>query len=505
VSDASLVATIDIDAGATPDDFDIVVANADGRTGKGTELFAVLAKIDPCTLPDPLPTLSPYTTGAPGQPGWFDSTFGGGTGKVIGPRDTQMELLDEGDKIAVDDADRVIVVGHRSFPCSTQSGWELIAMRYLPDGSPDPSFGTNGLAAVSFGGGSGMGKSVVVQADGKIVIGGQGKQSKSTGMLPVIIRLDEHGALDPTFGSGGFFWITLFGTKANGAVAPVTLQAAGTVEKVVAAGWSNAGPRFVLRLNANGTLDTTFNGTGYSLWNNVKFNAVRVESVGADRRILVAGMGLDTLGKQTATLWRFTGSGALDTSFGGGTGIVQTWFPVEDGTTRSGENFHALAIDNTSRILAVGHSDFYLVPGDVSTIQNRVVLARYDENGVPDPSFGTDGSGRVWALRVLGKDVSYAVTVQGDDRVLVAGDTRASQNDEGQLGVLWRLNPDGTSDTTFGAGGWITDGIVGAPRGAYWRGMKLQSDGRVVCAGGFTVDHPDGTAFSYIALARFWQ
>ena len=44
VSDTSLVATIDIAAGATPDDFDIVVANADGRTGKGTELFSVTTR-----------------------------------------------------------------------------------------------------------------------------------------------------------------------------------------------------------------------------------------------------------------------------------------------------------------------------------------------------------------------------------------------------------------------------------------------------------------------------
>ena len=69
VSDASLVATIDIAAGATPDDFDIVVANADGRTGKGTELFKVAVKIDPCTQPDPVPSFSPFISGPPGVPG----------------------------------------------------------------------------------------------------------------------------------------------------------------------------------------------------------------------------------------------------------------------------------------------------------------------------------------------------------------------------------------------------------------------------------------------------
>ncbi len=61
VSSTQLIATIDIADAAALSWFDIEVANADGRTGKGTELFSVLAKkIDPCTLPNPEPTPSAY-------------------------------------------------------------------------------------------------------------------------------------------------------------------------------------------------------------------------------------------------------------------------------------------------------------------------------------------------------------------------------------------------------------------------------------------------------------
>ena len=61
VSSMQLIATVDIADAATIDLFDIEVQNADGRTGKGTELFSVTAKkVDPCSLPDPVPTPSGY-------------------------------------------------------------------------------------------------------------------------------------------------------------------------------------------------------------------------------------------------------------------------------------------------------------------------------------------------------------------------------------------------------------------------------------------------------------
>ena len=370
------------------------MANADGRTGKGTELFAVLAKIDPCTLPDPEPTLSPFTTGAPGQPGWFDSTFRNETGKVVGPRFTSTSSIGSGNPAVVDYAGRVLVVGYRNFPCSTnQSGNDLVVARFLGDGSPDPEFGVNGVVTVAFGGGAGGGTDVVVQADHKIVVAGQAKPTRSSATVPMIIRLTENGLLDSTFGSGGIFWMSLFGTKANGSVVSVALQTAGAAEKIVAAGWSNAGPRFVLRLNPNGTFDPTFNENGYVLLSVAMVKAVSVQAAGADRRILVAGYGRDGLNHYLPTIWRYTDSGSLDTTFGGGTGTVRTSFHVEDGRSL-GDSFSLVTMDGANRILAVGSMEYRLVPGDLATARYQVVLARYDANGNPDTSFGLDGTGR---------------------------------------------------------------------------------------------------------------
>jgi uncharacterized delta-60 repeat protein len=162
-----------------------------------------------------------------------------------------------------------------------------------------------------------------------------------------------------------------------------------------------------------------------------------------------------------------------------------------------GDSFGNVAIDSTNRIVAVGGMSYYLVPGDSSTARSQVVLARYDVNGNPDTSFGFDGSGRVWApLSPNGKDVARAVAVH-DGRIVVAG-----YNSFEHVGKLWRFNPDGAIDTTFGDGGWITDAVASGAS-LNWLGLALQADGRIVCGGIVTMA---GTPqISYVALARYWQ
>ena len=490
VSDASLVATIDIAAGATPDDFDIVVANADGRTGKGTELFAVLVKIDPCTLPDPVPSFSPFISGPPGVPGYLDSTFGD-AGRVIDHRYV-WRTVTYGGPVAIDSAGRTVFVGTRHDVCATNPQDEWAIVRYLPDGSRDTQFGSDGIVTMTVGAGSpAPARAVVVQTDDKILVAGSAQPGKSSSSQAMVVRLNVDGSLDTTFGTGGIGWVSPFGSKVTGSFELLTLQSDG---KIVAVGLAGS-VKLVSRLKTNGTLDMTFSGTGYCFWNaEGGFRGVTTQRVGSDERIVVVGATPDSLHHNVGTIWRFTGEGALDTDFGG-TGVVRTSFHVEDGRSM-GDSFRNVATDSTTRIVAVGGMSYYLVPGDLSTAQSQVVLARYDVNGNPDTSFGLDGSGRVWApLSPSGNDVATAVAVH-DGRIVVAGNKRTPE----YVGTLWRFNPDGAIDTTFGDGGSITDANA---RSEYWHGMALQADGRIICGGMVTMA---GTPqISYVVLARYWQ
>ena len=156
-----------------------------------------------------------------------------------------------------------------------------------------------------------------------------------------------------------------------------------------------------------------------------------------------------------------------------------------------GDSFGNVAIDSTNRIVAVGGMSDYLVPGDSSTAQSQVVLARYNVNGNPDTSFGLDGSGRVWApLGPNGKDVARAVAVH-DGRIVVA-----RYNSSERVGKLWRFNPDGAEiDTTFGDRGWVTDAVASGVS-LNWLGMVLQADSRIVSPGCSPRRGPHGSATS---------
>ncbi|HWR88775.1 MAG TPA: hypothetical protein VN260_00820, partial [Dissulfurispiraceae bacterium] len=88
------------------------------------------------------------------------------------------------------------------------SSIDLLVLRYNGNGLPDAGFGTGG--AVIYGGGSTneSARSLSVQADGKIVVGGIVQDTAQVD--GIIIRYDDHGVPDPAFGSGG---VVTFGTS----------------------------------------------------------------------------------------------------------------------------------------------------------------------------------------------------------------------------------------------------------------------------------------------------
>src|SRR3954470_9471697 len=84
----------------------------------------------------------------------------------------------------------------------------------------------------------------------------------------------------------------------------------------------------------------------------------------------------------------------------------------------------------------------------LEALESRAYLAA----GGLDPSFGTDGSGKVLhQLRGNARDFGEAAAVQKDGKIVVAGITRASEESENGIAVA-RFNSDGSLDTTFGAG-----------------------------------------------------
>jgi len=123
------------------------------------------------------------------------------------------------------------------------------------------------------------------------------------------------------------------------------------------------------------------------------------------------------------------------------------------------------------------------------------VLAAYDQSGTLDPAFGSGGKVVVQSDLY---EVGVAVAVQADGRIVVGGYSHDNSRVQ-QLASVWRLEPDGSLDLTFGNNGWASDPIADASMYPICYGLALQSDGKIVWAA-----HIANNGFMYPVLARFW-
>ena len=238
--------------------------------------------------------------------GSLDAGFGAG-GKTTTDFDHDN---DRATAMAVQNDGKIVVGGHTFVGTSNN---DVALARYNADGSLDTTFGVGGKVTSSFGRNESVSE-VVVQQDGKILVAGSQHLPSARDMF--VARYNADGTLDTDFGTDGFVR-TRVGPETSDANSMV-LQPDG---KILLAGTgfvninggSPASYDFVLvRLNADGTLDTTFSGDGQ----------VRTGILGSDRgndvilqpdgKIVVAG---EVDGKFAAV--RYNADGTLDTSFGG--------------------------------------------------------------------------------------------------------------------------------------------------------------------------------------------
>ena len=193
-------------------------------------------------------------------------------------------------------------------------------LRLRANGSRDPTFGTNGLVTTaSPGTASEHPRDMVLQPDGSIVLVGDSNDSSAD---IVVMRYLATGALDASFGNGGVVR-TSFGANLD-RVTSVALQADG---RIVVGGTAGTGGGntdvLVLRLNANGSLDTSFGGDGFVTLNfGTPGNLLGVVLVQADGRIVAAGS-VGTSGNRDILLTRLNADGSTDVDFGID-GVVRT-------------------------------------------------------------------------------------------------------------------------------------------------------------------------------------
>jgi uncharacterized delta-60 repeat protein len=378
------------------------------------------------------------------SPGSLDTTFGQGGSATV-----SVGSLAAACAVAVQPDGKIVTAGQ-----ATVDGRNvLLSIRMTPTGSLDPSYGVGGIVTVSINGSAGVdsGAALVLQPDGKIVIGGAARTSVGGPMGFAAVRLNSDGSFDPAFGHGGVTTVAIGPAAIANAVA---LQPDG---KVVLAGTALVGHNefAAVRLNANGTLDTTFGSGGTTTlsptggaWGLV---------VQSDGKLVLAGQA-DYANPAVAKAQQFMAArlnadGSIDPSFGHG-GIVS--IPI--GATALG--FDVAEQPDGKLVLA----------GPAFTSAGVAATVRLNTDGSLDQSYGTTGVATFpdW-YGVNG------ITLDAAGRIVLPA--------TGLSAV--RLNPDGRADTSFGDAG---NSIVKLGSAAGANGAAIQpGDGKIVLAGAATI------------------
>lgn len=225
---------------------------------------------------------------------------------------------------------------------------QLVVGRTNAAGDPDPAFGA--ARVVDLSGTDEEGLAVAVQPDGKIVVAGQTNLAAKAASDFFVARLNADGTLDTTFGTGGVATID-FGAFEDGARG-VALQTDGAIVVVGGTKSPSSGTSFdiaIVRLLSNGSIDAAFGKRTYPVGGGDDFaTAVAIQTNG---RIVVLGETNSSAGIPDVdfALLRCETDGTLDTKFGIGGKVV----------TNFGGNDHgrALLLVGDTQILAGGFDD----------------------------------------------------------------------------------------------------------------------------------------------------
>lgn len=310
--------------------------------------------------------------------------------------------------------------------------------RLLPDGSPDDRFGHNGVIPIGTGMTAERLRAVVIQPDGKILVGG------TSSYKPVIYRFDAAGKPDPGWGLAGKFQLSERTEDVNA----LALLPDG---RVIAAGGDES-QGFVWRVTAGGAIDESFNVKGrIGLVSRAgSLDTALDVAVQPDGKLVVAGRSNSHF---NGWAMRLNANSGVDADFEGGVAHLDAG---------------GVETANVVELLPDGR---IVVAGNTTAGQNGIVW-RLRSNGKLDTSFNETGS-RV--IDSAGSEHLRALLVQPDGKLVAVGDTSVNHD-----GAFYRLTTDGQFDRSFDG-----DGAIGVDAGGIelLTGAVLQPDGNLVAVG----------------------
>jgi uncharacterized delta-60 repeat protein len=404
--------------------------------------------------------------------GSLDPTFGKG-GKIVTSFTTRTAPFQSPiptDAALQPDGKIVIAVTFSSSAIATEA---FGVARYLPNGSLDKTFGSNGSAQTAFTNFINGTSGIALQSDGKIVVVGTASSADGTLSEFAVARFNGNGSLDSTFGQGGKVTTNFVGIKAGGVSNPanaVLIQSDGKI--LVGGAARECGNRncpvntALARYNADGSLDATF-GTG---------GMVDVAAIGG-----ATTLGLDAAGDI------FVLNNSLAAEFSSTGVLLPTITPAP------------LTVVSHGGLSAFQSDGNYLVPEGVFDNGNDedvdAQIVRFLATGAVDASFNSPVFDFAPQAGVAGDDVQ-ATTLQSNGQIVVGG---LHSGNGGQIFGMARFNAVGSLDATFGVGGTLTTSFGAGSAQVF--AVLVQADGKIVAVG----QTSNNQGITSIALARYLE
>jgi len=304
------------------------------------------------------------------------------------------------------------------------------------------------------------------------------------------------GDVDTTFGKRGIALVNLRGSEY---AQSVDVAKNGTV--VVAGSTTRAALGFldfaVARLKSNGALDKSFSGDGKTSTDFGQTEIASSVAAAPGGKVVAAGIRIDLADPFAEDccdvdliVARYTKKGKLDPTFGDGGKVV---IDMQGDIGQSGY-VSAIAVQPDGKVI-VGATGALIPPTQsrlgVGPVVVGMLIARLDDAGLPDPTFGTGG---IAALNVDGAPNTLAdLELQRDGSIVVAGTTSAA---DAPGFVVARLLSTGTLDPNFGPGGFVRTAFDGGRASAAAVAIHTKS-GKITVAGSRT------GARSVLVLARY--
>lgn len=267
--------------------------------------------------------------------GSIDETFGD-NGIVITELSNEKDI---GESVVIQPDGKIVVVGTTYHTPSL----DIVLVRYNEDGTTDYGFGSAGIVITDINSGLDIGKSVVVQPDSKIVVGGYTHVGEKFYMT--LLRYNSNGDLDPSFGQNGIVITDINGRRGE---MDLAIQRDGKIVLVAPSEINGSHHFTVVRFNPNGSLDKNFGKNGIT--KTIIGNHSEAESVALDSKGNIIVAGTVELENENFAVAMYNNDGNLISDFGDN-GIV-----IIDFNNNSIDRAHDVAIDKTGNIIVAGET-----------------------------------------------------------------------------------------------------------------------------------------------------